>query len=485
MNKLRPYQEEAVAQLFRLAADGVRSLLLVAPTGSGKTRMAQEVVTLYQQARPQAKILFVAHRVELVRQFKESSSSSSKTSSHSEALTVQSVSSPSAHSSADLLIIDEAHRRDSLDLIGSWTGQVLGLTATPFRMHLGRCVPLTEFQEMVIAATPSSLVTSGYLAPIKLLGPPLPPQAMGYLRKTKREGFEEIMEAMMGRADVIADVVETWVAAGPRPTILFAPMVKVAKEFASQFTARGFKAITLSGEASKNRRSAELEAFRNGEIDIICNADLLTEGVDVPRCSRIVMTRATTSPIVYLQQIGRGSRPFPGKDVCEIFDHVGNIVYHGHPYTDRVSGMDPNIPYLGMPTDREQLENIHRCDACYGYYFSEAKTCPLCGAEILKTKRNTTLRVNSAGKLVEYNEDQEALANAAAEKRDAEKHLNNTRIKYLFGHYARLGMKPMESRGLVMESFGIFKSDQRKPPDKRRWADWDAFVRTHLQAPRR
>jgi len=472
---MRPYQQKAVDNLLRLLADGETRLLLVAPTGSGKTVMAQEVMRLYREARPQERILFAAHRVELIRQGHRSDAGSA------EYRTVQwlhSTSMQQLSSTGSLLILDECHRRDGLDIIQAWTGPVLGLTATPFRMHNGRCTPLSEYRTMTVAATPSQLLREGFISSLRMVGPPLTQEAQETLKRLRREGFEEVMEAVMGRADVIADVVKTWLEAGPRPTVLFCPMVKIAREVANKFKAQGVRAMVLSGEDGQDRRTEELEAFRRGEVDVICNADLLTEGVDVPNCSRIVMMRATTSPIVYLQQIGRGTRPYPGKDCLEVYDHVGNIVYHGHPYADRVTSMDPNIPYLGQPVDHGQLESVHRCDFCFGIFFERKNFCPLCGEKIQTNRRSTTLRINAAGKLVEYNEDQVKLAEEMAERREAEKHVNNNRIKQLFSHYARLGIPPSESRGAVMEAFMIFKADQRKKD--RKWKDWQEYIQ-HIE----
>ena len=478
---LRPYQQEAVSKLLKLLADGETRLLLVAPTGSGKTVMAQEVMRLYRQARPSGKILFAAHRVELIRQPQRSHGSLDNV----EFRTVQSVAATSMPqtSSQDLLILDEAHRRDGLAMLDTWAGPAIGLTATPFRMHNGRTTPLSEYRHMVVAATPDGLLKDGHLASLRLIGPPLSREAQESLKRLRREGFEEVMEAVMGRADVIADVVKTWVGAGPRPTIVFCPMVKIAREVAHRFKEAGVRAMVLSGEDSQDNRTKELEAFRAGEVDVICNADLLTEGVDVPCCSRIVMMRATTSPIVYLQQVGRGTRPFPGKTDLEVYDHVGNIVYHGHPYADRVTSMDPNIPYLGMPVDRGQLESVHRCDKCFAIFFDRRSSCPMCGEKIQSSKRNTTLRINAAGKLVEYNEDQVKLAQEMSDRREQEKHVNNSRIRQLFSHYARLGIPPSESRGAVMEAFMIFKADQRRK--ERKWKDWQEFVTLHLQSGKR
>lgn len=107
----------------------------------------------------------------------------------------------------------------------------------------------------------------------------------------------------------------------------------------------------------------------------------------------------------------------------------------------------------------------------------------MCGEKIQSSKRNTTLRINAAGKLVEYNEDQVKLAQEMSDRREQEKHVNNSRIRQLFSHYARLGIPPSESRGAVMEAFMIFKADQRRK--ERKWKDWQEFVTLHLQSGKR
>lgn len=472
---LRTYQAKAIEEVIRRLSNGVVRLILVGPTGSGKTATLTALLEQLLTARPTMRVLVTCHRSTLLRQLGESLPR--------ERVTLQTAQSLNARAipvlgPGDLIVVDEAHRADANFVLDANPNTPrLGLTATPYRRDGNRIVPLHPlYDEMVVMATPRELLDQGFLSPLRLYGPPLPPGAAEAIRRRRVEGFEEVMDSVMQRADVCGSVVDTWVKAGPAQTILFAPQVKTAKEMAQQFREAGIKAEFLHGGDPESRRDRVMGDFAEGRTTVICNADLLTEGIDLPMTQRIVLMRPTISPIVFLQQVGRGTRTFPGKTHCDVFDHVGNIIYHGHPYADRVTSMDPAIPYIGSP-DIKELKT-YRCGSCFAVFYARAVKCPYCDKVIPERKRDTTLRVNSNGKIVEYDPKREAELQATAQANADARGINNSRIRQLFSHYAKLGMNPSESRALVMQAFGIFQSDQRRPPDKRKYKDWDEYLRS-------
>lgn len=445
------------------------------PTGSGKTATVTALLENLLEARPTLNVLVTCHRTTLLRQLGRSLPTGRVTLKTAQSLNAQSIPRLGP---GDLIVVDEAHRADANFLLDANPDVPrIGLTATPYRRDGNKIVPLYPlYDEMVVMAQPQELADQGFLSPIRLYGPPLPPGALETIRRRRVEGFEEVMDSVMQRADVCGNVIETWVNAGPAQTILFAPQVKTAREMALLFRERGIKAQVIHGADPESRRSEVMGAFERGEVQVLCNADLLTEGIDLPMTQRIVLMRPTISPIVFLQQVGRGTRTFPGKTHCDVYDHVGNIIYHGHPYADRVTSMDPAVPYIGSP-DIKELKT-YRCGACFAVFFKRSATCPYCQQVIPEKKRDSTLRVNSNGKIVEYDPVKQAELERVAQANADARSVTNTRIRQLFGHYARMGMNPTESRALVMRDIAIFNSDQKRRPDQRKFPDWDTYLKS-------
>lgn len=130
--------------------------------------------------------------------------------------------------------------------------------------------------------------------------------------------------AAMSAAMAPQKIVEAWEEhAKGRPTVAFAPTVDFSQELTAAFAERGYAAVHLDGTTAAGVREAALDRFRAGEVGVVCNVGLFTEGTDLPSISCVVLARPTSSTGLYQQMVGRGLRIHPGKSDCVVLDVSG------------------------------------------------------------------------------------------------------------------------------------------------------------------
>lgn len=339
MVEARPYQERAEFEVRERWSAGVRSVLLVAPTGAGKTLLGSRLVG-------EVRALWVAHRRELVTQtaarLRETFGARSvglvlpgeysDSAARIQVGTVQTLLARGARPPADLLVLDEAHHylaEDWRRLRDSYpNARCLGLTATPERQD-GE--PLGDiFEAIVVAAQYSELVAGGYLVSARVLQPPM----------------------NLG-SDLAQDPVEAWTKHSEgSQTFVFCARVPIAHDVAQRFRSLGVQADTIEANTSKRDRDEALERFRRGTLRVLTNVNTLTEGVDVPEARCVVLARAFGHVGGYLQAVGRVLRPASGKADAIVIDLIGATLRHGLPTDDRsyslagraISGMEREAP---------------------------------------------------------------------------------------------------------------------------------------------
>lgn len=217
---------------------------------------------------------------------------------------------------------------------------VLGLTATPERLD-GKGLD-GIFHDILEVATVPDLIDGGFLVTPTCLGPS--PEAAAKLKsalaKVKVRGGDYADGALgeaMDHAELVGDIVEHWQewAVGQK-TIVFAASIAHSKHIVEQFQSAGIPAAHLDGTMSTPEREGILSAWRNGDIQVVSNCQILTEGFDFPELSCCILARPTKSVALQLQMCGRVMRTAPGKNGAIILDHAGNILEHGPPHIERV-----------------------------------------------------------------------------------------------------------------------------------------------------
>lgn len=356
--KLRWYQAAAVDAAWQWLRDNPgKNPVVVLPTGSGKSLVIAEMVR--QALAWDGRVLVLQHRKELIRQNAEKIralcpeveigiwSAGLKEKNGQPPVVVAGIQSAAKSAEAfgprQLVIIDESHLVSEKDqtqyqtLIEGLrlqvpTMRVLGLTATPYRTGDGPlCQPGKLFQRVCFEASISQLIAEGWLCR-------LTSQAPGCHVATDKIGVRggEFLPVAMATAfddaakrQAIAE--EIALQARDRKSVLvFAAGVENAEHLAEALrTVTGERVGCVTGETLSIERQAILSQFRNGELRFCCNCDVLTTGFDAPGIDCVAIARATMSPGLFAQMVGRGLRTSPGKADCLVLDFGENIKRHG------------------------------------------------------------------------------------------------------------------------------------------------------------
>lgn len=397
---LRPYQTDACARVAELWATGRRRILLVSPTGSGKTTVATAVMRA--AASQGHRILFLVHRRELVLQARDTLARygipsgvvlAGATPSPWESIQVASIQTLSRRQlpDAQLIVVDEAHHYLESNAYGRLCSQypgacVLGLTATPWRLDGKGIAHLWD--EYVLVATPSELRDQGHLVPVT--GHLFRPVDTTGVRVSGGDFREQDLARVALSREILGDVVGEWVARANRVrTILFACGVEHSKRFVAEFVAAGVPAEHVDGTTPKAERDAIITRVRHGETLVLSNCAVATEGFDLPDLACVVLARPTQSSALYLQMVGRVLRPAPGKLYARIHDHAGNVERHGEPYAER--DYDPAVDRRREQKLTPRLPRCPQCDA-----ITSDNPCPECG----HTKERAQVVVNPEAEAV-------------------------------------------------------------------------------------
>ena len=320
--KLRPYQAAAVEGV-RDAFKRDRAVLLVAPTGSGKTVMGLDVVARVLRRHEDATVLWLAHRTELIEQARQRAEvQCPDVADRLDVATVQSLALGADVRDPLMLVWDEAHHASPTaphwhNVLRRWPDAWrFGMTATPQR---GDGSPLGDtFGEIVVAAQYGELIEAGHLVPCRVLGP-----------------AEEIMDGLA------QEPAEAWLEhADGRQGFAFVRTIRDGMELAADLTASGVEARCVHANTKRDARAASVADFKAGAVRCLVSVYVFTEGVDVPAAAVCMLARGAGAESTYLQMVGRVLRPSEGKDEALLLDLSGASAVHGMPTDDRVYTLD-------------------------------------------------------------------------------------------------------------------------------------------------
>lgn len=395
---LRPYQLDAVEGCRTLIRERKKRILLIAPTGAGKTVMFSHIVSRAVERGSRALIL--AHRRELVKQASDKLLANGVHHGIIQAgfrpapqrpVQVASVQTlarrPEACTQVDLVVVDECHHvttENTYAKLLSWYPQaiILGVTATPWRLDGQGLADV--FEGHVLTCTPRDLRDEGFLVPVG--GWEYEGIDTSHARVRNGDYVAQDMHAAATSRKVVGDIVTEWLkfAAGKR-TVLFAVTVEHSQQMVEAFRKEGVPAEHLDGNTPTAERDAVLERLRSGQTLVVCNCNVLTEGFDCPELEVCVLARPTLSTSLYLQMVGRALRPVCfdcrgpvswGDERCgcgssnikrlaRIHDHAGCLAAHGHPYAER--DYSPTLTARvsrGDAEDPRGRSRVRRCKEC-------------------------------------------------------------------------------------------------------------------------
>jgi len=348
----RQYQLDACGAALDAFAAGKPACIVSTPTGTGKNLIAALVA---QTCLPSGRVLFIAHRKELIEQSAATMRRELGVDTSTiiagvvtnvgapvlcamvQSLTKKRLATLVAQESIDLIIIDEAHRaalgtqyESVLNAVRTAhpNAKALGLTATPFRTDkrrlrdlLGPTVFYRELGEMIAAGFVAPIVHEAVKLPIEL-------REVRATRASSGRDYDPIALAKMmtgARGEIVtATAQRTAPLLAGRKAIVYAVNVVHAQALAAAYRAEGLRAEAAWGAMPSAARESMMTRFHSGDLDIVANAALYIEGLDIPACDAIVMCAPTMSAIKYLQCIGRASRLYPGKANALVIDVTGS-----------------------------------------------------------------------------------------------------------------------------------------------------------------
>ena len=423
---MRPYQQDAIDNVYAEWARGKRFVVLVMPTGSGKAACLCEVARL--EAERGQRVLITAHRQELITQLSTTLArnglrhqviAAATTVKYAVRLHMETVGKCFVDPNARVFVASVQSMKpenvtnlaafgDKLTIIGdefhhytkqsqTW-GKVftpldqagargLGLTATPCRADGRGLSRETDGygDAMVIGPTMRDLIHMGYLSDYRIYCPP----SDLHLERVKTSAttgdyVERDLKAEIQSSHIVGDIVGHYLRIAPgKRGITFTVGVDMAEEVAEQYRARGVPAIAVSGRMSDYDRIQALRDLKSGKILQVVNDSVLTEGTDEPTVEVISFARPTQSYGLYCQMFGRGTRisPETGKDRAIIIDHVGNVMRHGLPDAPREWSLDRRERRSSAKSD---AQTIRAClnPECGAVYERFRDACPYCGTPV-------------------------------------------------------------------------------------------------------
>jgi len=363
--ELRPYQVETIAAVRNSFRAGHKSVCAVAPTGAGKTIMARHIARSHIEKG--GNVLFLAHRRELIWQAARKIGVSplriiaggSSTGPRNAALTVASVQTLLAKRwandlpTATMVIYDECHHfvaDDWSKLAHHYKDSIrVGFTATPERSDGS---PLGDiFDDLVSVVSVRQLTDMGALVPCHVLAPAA--------RSTHLS--DDPVDAYLEHG-------------GGRKAIVFCPTVRHAQKVAEDANERGIPAAHVDGTTPAALRKRILDQYAAGQLRLVANCMLLTEGFDDPSSEVCILARGCAHAGMYLQIVGRVLRPAPGKESALLIDLRGTVHQHGMPDDDRAFSLSGE-PIRGVSA----LPPLTQCKCC-GAVYRPVPVCPMCGA---------------------------------------------------------------------------------------------------------
>ena len=394
MISLYPFQDKLVNQLRGAIRKGHKRILLVSPTGSGKTVMFAYLVSRMASKGVRSNIM--AHRQELTAQIGSTldkfgcgygviaagENYDPKPLTHVSSV-FTAVRRTSTIPTPAYVIIDEAHhciaRSTWAKCIDRWTDsnpnlRVIGVTATPERLSgegLGRV-----FDKMIVGPGTAELIAEGFLSKYKIFAPakPLDTRSLHMLAGDyKRNEAEELVNRPSITGDAVAHYRKYLNGA---PAVAFCVSVKHAWAVAESFRSCGFKSAHIDGTMTKIHRRLLVDDFSSGKLNVLTSCDLISEGFDVPGLYGAIFLRPTASLALYLQQCGRTLRTAPGKEHAILLDHVGNSARHGLPCDEREWSLDSKAKRSRKDADDIA---IRQCPACGAVSGAAAVKCGECG----------------------------------------------------------------------------------------------------------
>ncbi|MDQ5928278.1 MAG: hypothetical protein QG594_52, partial [Bacteroidota bacterium] len=383
---LREYQKDIIQRIRVSFSENKKRVCVVLPTGTGKTVVFAQIAKM--TAENKKHVLILTHRREIHRQTMQKlydigihagQITTNSIMSHAEPVQCGMVGTVvnrlNKINKPDLIIIDECHHilGNTWQSIVNYYSDVprIGFTATPQRLDGRGLGENNLFDNLIIGIQTKEAVKNQFLSYPIIYKPPGIPQSF----KIKKGDFDtKEQETILSEKHIVGDVIQHYKEhLDGLPVVCFCPTVEHSKLMAEQFTSQGYKSYAVYGNMDDKLRDKYILGLSNGDTQILTSCDVISEGVDVPMLAGAILLRKTLSLSLYLQQIGRALRPYPGKDKTIILDHAGNSLIHGHVLQNREWSL-----YSKKRDTKKSKPSITECPKCYSVWEGKPSKCLNC-----------------------------------------------------------------------------------------------------------
>ncbi|WP_373437496.1 DEAD/DEAH box helicase [Listeria monocytogenes] len=366
--------------------------------GAGKSVILSEIIRMTTHNKNH--VLFLVHRKELIDQIRNTLIMNEVDMSYVKLGMVQTiVRRLNKTSEPSLIIIDESHHvlaNSYKKIIHHFSkAKVVGFTATPVRINGGGLGDIND--TLIEKVNVKWLIENQFLASYKYYAPEI---VQTETLNVKRTGEFDMtsLDDQFNKRMIWGDVIKHYQKlADGEQAILYASSIYQSQKMAASFEQVGITAAHIDGKTPKAERDHIIQQFRNGEIKVLCNLDLIGEGFDVPDCSTVIMLRPTQSLSLYIQQSMRGMRYRPEKTSI-IIDHVGNVSRFGLPDMERTWTLEPK---KGSNSKKAEAP-VKICPDCFMTVLSSNKQCEHCGHEFKVEAK--PIQIDDAAELQEITE---------------------------------------------------------------------------------
>ncbi len=372
---LRDYQQDIFSKSIEAFKDGAKGICCVLPCRSGKSYIMARMI---RGAR--GNVLVLAHRHTLIHQHKELLKSLGVLT---DKVRVESVFTEAKRlgkytpDDVDLIIIDEAHLSEAASyrkVCEYYNCRRVLFTATPARLD-GK--PLTLADTLITGITADELIKMGAISEYDYYAPDLNlnVDSIGLVAGEYNNG--ELSDLMCQTA-IYGDVIKYYRLLGEnRQAIAYCTSVRHSEQTAQMFAENGISAVSIDGSMSQKERDKKMELFRSGKVQILCNCNLISEGVTLPNASVALLLRPTQSLPLFIQQSCRVLTPVQGKKAV-VIDFVNNIQRHGLPTEAHKWSLTQSVEKHKQFNSDGSLF-IRQCENCFRCF--QGKRCPYCGKE--------------------------------------------------------------------------------------------------------
>ena len=220
--------------------------------------------------------------------------------------------------SIDVIIVDETHRGEFTKIFEYFGDKIIiGFTATSYRRAPQK--PLSDyFNKILLGPSVKELIKRGSLVPAKVFGRKLDMKNIGVRAGEYKAEDQEVEFEAQGMYKNVIKHYKKYLDG--KKSIVFTPSLEVSRRIVDNFNNEGISAVHIDGTTPKTERDRIIDLYKSGDIKIISNYDIVTTGFDDPGVEGIILFLATRSLVKYLQILGRGARPYEGKQYFTVLD---------------------------------------------------------------------------------------------------------------------------------------------------------------------